>query len=65
MLSRAREVAAERATSVNALVRDYLGELVRDQSRREQARREILDLCAKSTAKVGERNWTREELYER
>ncbi|TVR52587.1 MAG: ribbon-helix-helix protein, CopG family [Puniceicoccaceae bacterium] len=65
MLSEARQAAAKRGTSVNALIREYLGELARDQGRRRQARKEILELCGKSAAQVGERNWTRGELYER
>lgn len=65
MLDDAREIAASRATSVNALVRDYLQGLVSDQRRREEARREILDLCTQSTAELGERKWSREDIYDR
>jgi hypothetical protein len=64
-LAQARRIAAERATSVNSLIREYLDDLVRQHSRREHARREILELCHDSTALVGKRTWTREELHER
>ncbi|MGC9450482.1 MAG: DUF6364 family protein [Oceanipulchritudo sp.] len=64
-LERAREVAAERSTSVNALIREYLEELGRQASRREAARAELLELCRESKAKVGSMNWKRDELHAR
>lgn len=62
---KARQVASEQATSVNALVREYLNDLVRQKSRKEKARKELTALCRESTAKVGERSWTRDELHDR
>jgi antitoxin component of RelBE/YafQ-DinJ toxin-antitoxin module len=65
VLARAREVAAEQSTSVNALVRGFLEDLALRENRKEAARREILDLCDHSRARAGKRTWTRDELYER
>ncbi len=65
VLAKAREVAAEQSTSVNALVRDFLEDLTRRESRKQSARRDILELCRQSKASVGKRVWKRDELYER
>lgn len=65
VLTQARKVAAEQSTSVNALVRDFLKDLSRRESRKQSARREILKLCQRSKATVGGQTWTRDDLYER
>lgn len=49
----ARALAAERDTSVSALVRDALGYLTRTDSRREQARKEILRMIGSFQGKIG------------
>ena len=64
-LEKAREVAAQRSTSVNALVREYLDELAHQVSRREEARKELLKLCRNSRAAVGEKQWKRDDLHAR
>ncbi len=65
ILVKARQIAAEGATSVNALVREYLSDLVRQQSRQEIARKELSLLCRESTAMIGDRTWTRDDLHDR
>ena len=65
VLRKARRVAAERETTVNALVRAHLRELAEGDQRREEARRQILRLAARSPLKTGGRRWTREALYDR
>ena len=64
-LDHARRIAAERSTSVNALIREFIDDLVAQESRAEKARREILDLCKESSAVIGEYNLDRESLYDR
>jgi hypothetical protein len=61
----ARRIAAERSTSLNALIRDFLERLTQRESHARSARRRIEDLCRASTAEVGERGWSRDELHER
>lgn len=66
LLKRARIRALERDTSVNALVRDYLEDLVaRDTS--PPGMQPFLTLTASIHAGSGGhgRTWTREELHER
>ena len=64
-LNKARKIAADQSTSVNALIRKFLDELIAQESRAEIARRELVSLCEKSTAASGDSSWTRESLYDR
>ena len=49
----ARKLAAERDTSVSALVRDALSHLTKTQVHRDQARKEILQMIGSFGGKVG------------
>ncbi len=64
-LDTARRIAAERSTSVNALVRGYLEDLALNEDRRRKARHELLKLCRESKAKMGTKTWTRDQLHDR
>ena len=61
----ARRIAAERSTSVNSLVRAFLGDLARTQDRRLQVRRELAELSREATARIGNQTWTRDDLHDR
>ncbi len=65
LLRDARRIAAERSTSVNALIRDFLERVTRRESHARTARRRIVELCRDSDAEVGDRIWSRDELHER
>jgi len=65
VLDRVKVLAAERKTTVNALVRDYLNSLATAEDRSERARRRLIELAEKSTAEVGPVTWKREDLYDR
>ena len=65
MLREARQIAHERATSLNALIREFLEDLTVRESHAAGARRRIAELCRLSEAEVGEPGWTRQELHER
>ena len=56
-LQKAREIAAERSTSVDSLICEYLDELIARESRTEVARRELAELCKASTAQIGNAAW--------
>ena len=64
-LREARRIAAERSTSLNAMIREFLEQLTERESRARQARRRILELCDESKAEVGQKRWKRDELHER
>jgi plasmid stability protein len=65
VLRRARICAAERGTSVNQLLREYL-EAVAGTQRQSDAMKELLAMVARSDAGSGPegRRWTREEACE-
>ncbi len=65
LLDKSREYAANKGTTLNALVRELLGDEIAQASRREEARRGLLELIDNSTARLGpDYKWNREELYE-
>jgi len=65
VLLEARKLALERRTTVNQLVRDYLGELVRQRDRRLAAAERLRSAFGKGIVEVGARTWTRDSLHER
>jgi len=65
LLREARRIAADRSTSLNAMIRVFLTQLTERESHAAHARRRIVELCRDSTAEVGSRGWTRDELHER
>ena len=64
-LREARRIAAERSTSLNALIRDFLDRLALRESHAKSARRRIAELCRGSKAEIGGLTWTRDDLHER
>jgi hypothetical protein len=64
-LEAVRLYAAERKTTVNALVRAELERIAQSEDRIAQARRRIRELAAKSEAGLGPVTWDRESLHER
>ena len=65
LLREARRIAADRSTTLNAMIRGFLEELARQESRAVTARRRIVELCQDTQAEVGPRTWSRDELHER
>ncbi len=65
VLAAARRHAAERNSSVNALVREYLTNLAEHEDRARQARTRLLQLSRRSRGRLGKKTWSREDLHER
>jgi hypothetical protein len=65
ILAAVRRLAAERDSTVNALVREYLTNLARLQGRARRARSRIRQLSDRSQGRLGKRTWTREDLHDR
>lgn len=65
VLRTVRVYAAERGSSVNALVRQFLSSIAGREDRARQARRRIRELSEQSTARVGPRSWSRDDLHAR
>ena len=65
LIREARRIAADRSTTLNAMIREFLQQLAERESHAVQARRRIVELCRESRAEVGPRNRTRDDLHER
>jgi hypothetical protein len=65
LLLAARKVALDQRTSVNQLVREYLAALVEEPSRRRVARARLRRAFETGIVEVGDRNWSRDDLYDR
>jgi hypothetical protein len=61
----ARKVALDQGTSVNQLVRNFLAALVEQSSRRRMARTRLKSAFENGLVEIGERTWSRDDLYER
>lgn len=64
-LREVRRIAAERDTSVNALVREFLEQLASQRERRARLRRRLTKFAKKSKAEVGQVTWSRSDAHER
>ena len=65
ILKKARELAGRQNTSINAIVRQTLEDLVTKDRSRKAALEGLESLWKNTEAKIGKKNWTREELHER
>jgi len=65
VLAKVRRIAAEKDTTVNAMVRDYLTHVAGRDERVKQAMRELREMTEKDGAEIGPITWKREDLYER
>lgn len=65
VLAAVRRHAAERNSTVNALVREYLTNLAQHQDRARHARARLRQLSKQSQGRLGKRTWTREDLHDR
>ena len=65
VLAEVRRYAAAQDSTVNALVREFLTEVAERESRARSARRRIRQLSEKSSARIGSKTWSRDELHER
>lgn len=65
VLATVRRYAAERHTSVNALVRDYLTDIAQREQRARQVRQRLRELSEQSPARIGNASWCRDQLHER
>ena len=65
LLLAARKVALDQRTSVNQLVREYLAALVEEPGRRRLARARLKKTLETGLVNIGDRKWTRDDLYDR
>ncbi len=65
VLAEVRRYAAERNSSINALVREFLTNIAKRQDRAQNARTRLRSLSNRSRARIGRKSWNRGELHER
>jgi hypothetical protein len=65
VLATVRRRAAERNSTVNALVRDYLANLAAHDARANRARARLRQLSKQSQGRLGKKTWSREQLHDR
>jgi DNA primase len=65
VLAAVRRYAANRGTTVNAIVRDHLGRIAEENDRLAAAKKRLKELSDASTAEVGPITWTRDDIYDR
>ena len=63
VLATVRRHAAERDSTVNALVRDFLTNLAAHEDRAKSARVRLRQLSAQSQGRLGKKTWSREDLH--
>lgn len=64
-LAAVRRHAAERDTTVHALVREYLTYLAQHQDRARHARARLRQMSEQSEGRLGKKTWARDDLYRR
>jgi len=65
VLAAARRHAAEQNLTVNALVRQYLTNIAAYHDRAKKARAKLRQLSEESRGRLGKKNWSRDDLYDR
>jgi ABC-type phosphate transport system ATPase subunit len=60
-----RRHAAERNSTVNAMVREYLTNLAVHEDHAKHARARLRQLSKESQGRLGRKTWSREELHDR
>ncbi|WP_147361527.1 MerR family transcriptional regulator [Dichotomicrobium thermohalophilum] len=65
VLATVRAYAARNNTTVNALVRQHLERIARQEDKAAQARQRLVELAAQSPMQTGSWRWNRDEIYDR
>jgi len=65
LLTKARQLASQKQTSINAIVKQRLEEFVSRDLSRETTLDGIEAFYRKTNARVGKKTWTRDEIHAR
>ncbi len=65
VLDRVRIIAAERKTTVNGMVREYLERVAATEEKASRFAERIRELRSRSRLEVGPITWKRDDLYDR
>lgn len=64
VLLAARRYAADRNTSVNGLVREFLADIASREDRVKTARKLIIQMSRETQGRIGDITWSRDSLHE-
>ena len=64
-LKQARLQALQDGTSLNSIIRDFVKSYIGQTKRYQQVTSRLLQHAESSTFELGNKTWTRDELYER
>ena len=65
LIQKVRKIAIDKHTTLTGMVRQYLYSVAKkDEIKKSKVIQELTELYSKSTAVVGDKTWTREDLYE-
>jgi len=64
VLTAVRRLAAERNSTVNGLVREYLTNLASQEDRAKSARARLRQLSKQSPGRLGKKTWSRDDLHD-
>jgi len=65
VLATVRRLAAQKDSTVNSLVREFLTNLAHHDDRARRARAKIRLLSRRSKGRLGSKTWTRQDLHDR
>ncbi len=66
LLKKVRKVALKKNTTVSALIQNFLKELItKEKHQKDHIAAELESLFDSSMAQAGNKNWSRDDLYER
>ena len=65
LLTQSRAIAAKRKTTVNNMVREFLQKIAETDTKAEDAMRDLARMSHQTSGRLGAKNWTRDELYDR
>ncbi len=65
LLTKARWLASQRKTSINAIIKEKIEEFVATDLRREATLKGLDEFYARTRARMGKKTWSRDDLHER
>jgi predicted transcriptional regulator len=65
LIKKARYLAAEKKTSINAIIREKIEEFISQDLKKEAALKGLDSFFIRCRSRVGTKTWTRDQVHER
>ena len=65
ILKKARLIAAEKKTSINAIIKERIEEFISQDLKKDTALKGLDSFFKRSKARIGNKTWTRSDIHER